>query len=163
VAVVKPRRRPTIPAAGVVVGVDDAGHARHALEAAFEEASLRDTSLTAVHVWSSRDATAGYGWVELSAEEFEDQWQKANVRLSEALAGFASRYPDVPVHRRVVESTVVEGLLGEAQDAQLLVVGRHGRTRVGSLALGSVARRCLDAATCPVMVAPADQHATTRR
>jgi nucleotide-binding universal stress UspA family protein len=145
---------PTEPRSGVVVGVDDAGHAQHAVEMAFEEASLRQTSLTAVHVWSSQDALMGYGWVAVNPESLAEQRERVGVGLSEALAGFRTAFPDVAVSQRLVDATVAEGLLNEARDAELLVVGRHGRGRVGSLALGSVARRCIDSASCPVLVAP---------
>ncbi len=141
------------PRSGVVVGVDDAGHAQHAIEVAFEEASLRRTSLTAVHVWSSQDALTGYGWVAFTPENLEAHRQRRGVDLSEALAGFGTAFPDVEVHQRLVEGTVTDQLLHESEGAQLLVVGRHSASRVGSLALGSVARSCLDSASCPVVVA----------
>lgn len=43
----------------------------------------------------------------------------------------------------------------ESVDADVLVVGTHGRTGLGRLLLGSVAERCVGLAPCPVMAVPA--------
>ncbi|MEL6614156.1 MAG: universal stress protein [Bacteroidota bacterium] len=43
----------------------------------------------------------------------------------------------------------------ESADADVLVVGTHGRTGLGRLLLGSVAERCVGIAPCPVMAVPA--------
>lgn len=158
VAVVTEHGNGTAPHVGVVVGVDGGGHAEHALEVAFEEASLRAVPLTAVHVWSSEELMLTYGLVPMLPEEMETQRKLALLGLSEALAGFTERFPDVVLQPRLVDASVVDGLVAVSREAELLVVARHGKTRMGSLALGSVARKCLDRALCPVVVTPTSRH-----
>lgn len=43
----------------------------------------------------------------------------------------------------------------DSVDADVLVVGTHGRTGLGRLLLGSVAERCVGLAPCPVLAVPA--------
>ena len=145
---------------GVVVGVDDAAHAVQALPTAFEEALLRKTTVTAVHVWSSENALTAYGWEPQMSERMADLQDRARKELVETVAGHAQHFPGVVVHHEVVEGPVVAALLRVSESAQLLVLGRHGRSHVGSLALGGVVRLCLSAARCPVVVTPTGRRSS---
>jgi nucleotide-binding universal stress UspA family protein len=51
---------------------------------------------------------------------------EAELALSERLAGFQERYPDVTVHRVVVCREPSHELVERAKSAQLVVVGSHG-------------------------------------
>lgn len=72
--------------------------------------------------------------------------------LSDALAGWQDKYPDVPVECRVREAHAVDGLLEEALQAHLVVVGAHGRNALTGTFLGSVSQGVLHHATSPVAV-----------
>ncbi len=140
---------PTVPhpaLAPVVVGVDGSPAADRALALAFEEASLRGVDLVAVHAWS--DSTVfefpGTDWSTLQAMGEET--------LSERLAGWQERYPDVLVRRVVVADRPSHQLLEQAQSAQLLVVGSHGRGGFTGMLLGSVSTAVVHAAKMPVIV-----------
>ncbi|MFC3961589.1 universal stress protein [Nocardia jiangsuensis] len=133
-----------IPEQGpVVVGVDGSAASRHAVEVAFDEACRRDVELVAVHAWSE------FGRY-VSREEMQTE---GAALLAESLAGFAENYPDVPVRRVVVEDRPARRLLATAQDAQLVVVGSHGRGGFAGMTLGSVSQAVLHAADCPVIIA----------
>ncbi|HEX5215653.1 MAG TPA: universal stress protein [Vicinamibacterales bacterium] len=62
-----------------------------------------------------------------------------------------------PLAKRVIVATAsgptVDGILhyAAANDIDLIVIGTHGRGAVGHLLLGSVAERCLQRATLPVL------------
>ena len=142
---------------GVVVAVDEAGHGQHAVEVGFQEASLRQTTLTAVHVWPLGEPLMSYGYIPIMPEEVEDHRRGASALLAEAVAGYATTYPDVAVIQQLIEGPVVDGLVDVSKTSQLLVMSRHGQARVGSLALGSVARSCLAHAQCPLVVTPASR------
>jgi nucleotide-binding universal stress UspA family protein len=58
----------------------------------------------------------------------------------------------VPINARLVESGPVEALVEAGEGADLLVVGTRGRGALASLVLGSVSRKVLRAASCPVTV-----------
>jgi nucleotide-binding universal stress UspA family protein len=77
----------------------------------------------------------------------------AEETLSERLAGWQERYPDVLVRRVVVADRPAHQQLEQAQSAQLLVVGSHGRGGVAGMVLGSVSTAVINAARMPVLVA----------
>lgn len=141
-------------ASGVVVGVDERGHASLAVEAAFAEAALRGSTLTAVHAWRTPDLALTYGYVVAEPDAVTELEQQAEVELAEALAGFGASYPDVPVRRVVVSAPPTQVLDAAGETAELVVVGRHGTGRMPTFALGAVARHCIASCPCPVMIVP---------
>lgn len=81
-------------------------------------------------------------------------WQpSAEEIVSECLAGFQERYPDVPVRRRIVCGHPARHLLDQSEAAQLVVAGSHGRGGFAGTSLGSVSTEVVHAARAPVIVA----------
>lgn len=142
----------------VVVGIDGSETSAKATEWAFSEASFRNTNLVALHTWMDPQVQAAAAGIALS----EDDWQQLETQqhgtLSERLAGFSSRYPDVDVERVVTRDRAVRALVEQSQDAQLVVVGSHGRGGFAGMVLGSTSRALLQAAPCPVMVVRPQIH-----
>ncbi len=85
----------------VVVGVDGFERTEAAVEFAFEEASSRGVSLTAVHVWAE-PPRAGEDQFKPVAYDYDEARKDAARLLAEALAGFQEKYPDVPVFRELI-------------------------------------------------------------
>ena len=123
------------------------------MAAAFEEASLRRTGLVAVHAWTDLDLATVYQ-VDSPHRllDHADLARGQELLLAESLAGWQERYPDVAVTRVVVADRPVSHLLERAADAQLVVVGSHGRGGFASMLLGSTSRALLHATPCPLMV-----------
>jgi nucleotide-binding universal stress UspA family protein len=139
---------------GIVVGIDGSPAASSALEFAFQAASHAGATLVAVHAWDvpSYDLiVVPDGPVPLPLADVADD----EVRLAaETLAGFREDYPDVEVVERLVRAPAVQALLDASADAQLLVVGTHGRSPVLGTLLGSVSNGVLHKAHIPVAVVP---------
>lgn len=141
------------PEGRVVVGLDASERSEQALEFGFEQASRRGIGLTAVACWSWEDSGGNVpGPMEVGL------WENAEVQdrrlVSELLAGWHEKYPDVSVQRRLVPGRTVPTLLKESEGAALLVVGSRGRGGFAGLLLGSVSQRILERATCPVAIVP---------
>ncbi len=141
VAALKPSQLP------VVVGIDGSPASELATAIAFDEASWRRVHLVALHSWSHGEV-ADIPSLEWSALE-----KVAQEALAERLAGWRERYPDVAVQRRIVYTNPALHLLEEAESAQLVVVGSHGRGGFSGMLLGSVGAAVVQAAGVPVIVA----------
>ncbi|WP_205878045.1 universal stress protein [Mycobacterium camsae] len=130
--------------APVVVGIDCSPTSEPAVAIAFDEASRRGVELTAVHAWSDM-AVYQLPWLEWRSE--------AERNLAEYLAGWQERYPDVKVNRVIVLDHPGRALVEEAEAAQLVVVGSHGRGGLTGMLLGSVSNGVVHAVRAPVIVA----------
>ncbi|MFF2027707.1 universal stress protein, partial [Streptomyces sp. NPDC058171] len=139
----------------IVVGVDGSESSRAALEVAFEQAAARGASLVAVNVWSDVSVQPSLG-----ASPDDPLWSSIQtgeeVVLSERLAGYQERYPDVTVERVVARDRPVRVLSEFAEKAQLIVVGSRGRGGFKGMLLGSTSNALLHTADCPVMIVRPD-------
>jgi nucleotide-binding universal stress UspA family protein len=78
---------------------------------------------------------------------------------AELLAQLRALVPDrvrgvVPVEFLVLEGHAAEEILAAAEDADLVVLGTHGRSGLEHMVLGSVAENVVRKAACPVMTIP---------
>lgn len=131
----------------VVLGVDGSPTSELATEIAFDEASWRGVELVAVHAFSDMSLFAP------SDRLRSDLQVCAEAVLAERLAGYQERYPDVTVQRLVVVDHPADHLLEQAESAQLVVVGSHGRGGFAGMLLGSVSTSIIYSAHTPVIVA----------
>ncbi|MCA1190091.1 universal stress protein [Saccharopolyspora sp. 6T] len=149
VAVVRESRGPGRDG-GIVVGVDSAGVADHALRWALHEAGLRGVPLLAVHTWRE---VAAEDWNDLTSDISDpDRERDAHRLLAERLAGATERFPDVELHRSVEHDRPVRALLAHAARAELLVIGSRGHAGFTGMLLGSTSRALAHCAPCPLLV-----------
>ncbi|MGF0319648.1 universal stress protein [Nocardia fluminea] len=127
----------------VVVGVDGSACSTDAIGIAFDEAARRGARLVAVTAWSEF-----YRYEARSTMQTE-----AEALLSENLAGYAEKYPEVHVDRVVVEDRPARAVLNASAGARLIVVGSHGRGGFAGMTLGSVAQAVLHGAASPLIIA----------
>jgi nucleotide-binding universal stress UspA family protein len=155
VAVVRPVPAGTRSTERVVVGVDGSTNGAEALAWAVDEARARAAELTVVHAYLPvalgvyGDAAAD---VELTGEE-----KAARAVLDAAVDAVDTTGLAVPVDRRVVPDGAARAVLDAAEDADLVVVGSHGRGGFTRLLLGSVSHQVTHHAPCPVVVLRQDR------
>jgi nucleotide-binding universal stress UspA family protein len=137
---------PAHPKAPVLLGIDGSPASEAATEWAFDEASRRGVELIALHAWSD---VAVFPILGMDWRTYQGQGEEL---LAERLAGWQERYPDVHVSRRLVCDTPAHWLLEESQNAQLVVLGSHGRGGFAGMRLGAVSAAVAQSAKVPVIV-----------
>jgi nucleotide-binding universal stress UspA family protein len=139
------------PAGPVVVGADGSEVSALAVGYAVEQAARRGTDLVAVHAWNE-PVSAGPGDMLPLVYDPSALRAEAERVLSESLAGWGQRYPDVVIRSELVHGSAVRELVDRSGSAQLLVVGARGRGGFAGLLLGSVSQSLIYHAACPVAV-----------
>ncbi|GAA4507438.1 universal stress protein [Nonomuraea ferruginea] len=126
----------------VIAAVDGSEHARHALRVAAEEAALRGVDLHAVHAvhWDS----VGVELVKPDTDRLME-WGERTLDRELAETGVKAR----PL---VVQGHPTDVLTRLGAEADLLVLGSHGRSRLEGVLLGSTSEYCAQHAPCPVMI-----------
>jgi nucleotide-binding universal stress UspA family protein len=134
----------------VVVGVDGSARSLPALAMAVAEASSRSAELIVVYAW---EPPIPY---YVDATEIQDlvdsRRQEAELAVSELLAGWAERHPDITITRVFDTRHPVEALVAHSVEGDLLVIGTRGGGGVPGLALGSVARAVVAGSGSPVLL-----------
>jgi nucleotide-binding universal stress UspA family protein len=141
----------------IVVGVDDSEQAAAALRWALAEGVLRGSTVEVVHAWSPPVSALPFGAtlvvpvdegaIDAAARtQVEDMVDTALTELGETKESL----PDVQI--TVLPGPPALTLVEVTEDADLLVVGSHGRTGLSRLFVGSVAMACVQHAHCPVVV-----------
>lgn len=133
--------------APVLVGVDGSPASELATAIAFDEADRRGVGVIAMHSWADSDV---FGWASV---DWDLQLETGREALGERLAGWQERYPHVTVDRRLVYGDPAEHLVAASEEAQLTVVGSHGRGGFAGMLLGSVSSAVVQAIRMPVIVA----------
>jgi nucleotide-binding universal stress UspA family protein len=134
----------------IVVGIDGSNHAEAALELAAEEALLRDARLVIVYAWDTPSATADPAIALVPEMEGLDPDAESIVQA--AVARVAKLQPQVACQGKAIEGQPAQVLLGEAEGADMIVVGSRGRGGFTGLLLGSVSQQVVHHAPCPVLV-----------
>lgn len=138
---------------GILVGVDGSDESLAAVAWAAEEAVLRGSRVTLLHVISPLVVT----WPIESLEYNYAEWQDTNAQavIEQAQKALHAALGDAeppPVRVHISHDGIVPELTAASATSSLLVVGNRGRGPIGGAVLGSVSRSLLQHAQCPVAV-----------
>ena len=98
---------------------------------------------------SDVEGTAASAIWTVDWQQFAEEEQ---TLVSESLAGWQERYPDVVVRRHSVRGLPVEALVRQSENACLVVLGTRGRGGFKGLLLGSVSQGVIHRSHCPVAI-----------
>jgi nucleotide-binding universal stress UspA family protein len=133
----------------ILVGLDLDHDADPLLEFAFTRADELRVPLVVIHVWDTHPAIAP------STEDLKRWGDEARETVVSAIEPWTAKFPDVKALALAVHARPADGLLDEAEAAQLLVLGRHSRGHSpAGLGLRSVTRTVMHYAQLPVAVVP---------
>ncbi|MEU7004628.1 universal stress protein [Nonomuraea sp. NPDC046570] len=130
----------------IVVGVDDSDACDPALGYAFEQARLRGAMLRAIYAWQ----LPVHAFAPEISYDLDEVRAAGREIVTRRLAEWRAKHPEVTLIEDVQNAHPVNALTSAACD--LIVVGSHGRSAIGSLFLGSVSRGVLHHARGTVAV-----------
>lgn len=140
----------------IVVGIDGSVISQRAVEFAAEEAELHGADLEIVYAIELPTDVDFYG-VTIAGPQIEVLQHYADELLAAAAARVKDRHPDLVCTTTSMIGNPTWVLLGAAEDAIAIVVGRRGLGAVKSAFLGSVSSRLATDASCPVFVINEDE------
>ena len=139
----------------VIVGIDESEQSNRALAEAFDIAAVLHAPLTVVHMW---EIGAAVGMGDLGGQGAMD-WQLLDLlqsrqrhRMDELVEPLARQYRNAHVTKVFQDISPAKGLTELSREAQLVVVGSHGRGKLADSILGSVSQNVTQHAECPVLV-----------
>ena len=135
----------------IVVGLDGSPADADVLTEAFLAAESRQASLRLVHAWRP---VSPYDAAIVGRTVRSDWEQSARDALAKQVDEIAGAHPDVHWELELAYERVTVALHRAAEEADLLVLGRHGHLVPPGLVVGSNTRTLLRTATCPVVVVP---------
>lgn len=141
---------------GLVVGVDGSSASNAAVAWAARDAAMRNVPLTLVHMLSTYVPT----FPQIPLPGGVAVWQEEDARLVLEEAAKLARESaggSVVIGTELKSSPPIPTLVQLSEDADMVVVGSHGRGAVGRALLGSVSSGVLRGAACPVAIIPADE------
>lgn len=135
----------------ILVPTDGSETARAALEKAVHVALKHNADLHVLHVIDEIPSTRNPAMLEKKQNEQQEQ---AEQLVEDAVSGVEDA--DVRTHSAVRRGQPHEAVLEYTRDNEvdLIIMGRHGRSGLNRLLLGSTAERVLRSSDIPVLVIP---------
>jgi nucleotide-binding universal stress UspA family protein len=134
----------------ILVPVDFSSESQSFVEYAAAMAQKWGATLTLIHVCERPDAMAGIvPGADNEADDTKDRVlaQKAleNLRME------TRKYTNVGMRVLVVDGSPAREIISASREAQMVVMGTHGRTGLRRALIGSVAEAVVRGASCPVL------------
>ena len=141
----------------IVCALDLSEHSRQVAEYATMLAKMSGASIVAVYAAPTLTQYTGFHVPPNTIDSFVGEIVSG---AEKAMADFvAEHFPDVQVKAEVVVGYVAEEILSlaENEDADLIVMGTHGRKGIDRILFGSVAEKVVKNSSRPVLtIRPAD-------
>ncbi|MGZ5403493.1 MAG: universal stress protein [Nocardioides sp.] len=138
-------------ARGVLVGADGTTDSLPVIEFAFRQACLQRTPLTVMHCYWDVAGQQAHGRLVGPEEPGLDDLR---LMLSESVAGFCEKFPDVTVDLQLARGLVDLALTEGSPSQSLVVVGRRDTALWSRLLYGSATTAVLEHARGTVAVVP---------
>lgn len=138
---------------GIVVGVDGSAASNHAVCWAAREAAMRHVPLTLAQMVNA--AVPMYPAMPLSpgiAVWQEDEGRQNLEQAVKMAEDVLKSDPRIAIKSELRCSPPVPTLIELSQEAEMVVVGSHGRGAVARVVLGSVSSGVVQRASCPVAI-----------
>jgi nucleotide-binding universal stress UspA family protein len=141
----------------IICAVDFSDYSKQVADYARTLAKQFDAKVLCLYAAPSLNQYVGFHVPPSSIENFVGEIVTGAEETMNAFIG--EHFEDVQVEGRVVTGYAAEEILGvaEGEDADMIVMGTHGRKGIDRILFGSVAEKVVKGAKCPVLtVRPVD-------
>lgn len=138
------------PNAPIFVGVEESEGTRPAIDYGFRAADRDGRALVAIYAYPLPAVAPEIGYLPMSQHAHHKD--RAHAFLDRYLQPWRQRHPGVTVTYQLTAQAPARAMCDASAEAHLLVVGASGNHALAGL-LGSVTRKVLHHAHCPVVVA----------
>lgn len=138
----------------ILVPTDFSEYADHALAYAVDLAVALDATIHLVHAISVGMAGLPEMGVAYSAMMMESTTKAAQEELEARATRYRDRVAIAPVRIEIGDAREVVDQVAKLIDADLIIMGTHGRRGLRRMLLGSVAETVVRSAPCPVLAVP---------
>jgi nucleotide-binding universal stress UspA family protein len=148
------------PIRRILVPIDFSPHSAEAVAWAADLGRRYDAALELVHVHPPLSVALPEGYILQSPDQLARLLGQIDAALDEQKAFLEREAPGIPVATRILQGTPFVEIVRYARetDADLIVMGSHGRTGLAHALLGSVAEKVVRKAHCPVLTVRLEGH-----
>lgn len=145
----------------IIVGVDDSGYSIAALRSVLDREWGPDTEVRLVHaiepfnfVYGSPYDAPGENPSELCRQVLEESQEKADALMQKWSKYLERKFGEKNVSHKIQHGDVVTSINEEAAawEADLIVIGSHGKSAIDRLMIGGVSRKVSVTAPCSVQI-----------
>ena len=139
----------------ILIAVDNSTCAEKAAKAGYEMANLYQAEVALLNIIEPTPpiASPDFGFAPTIVDIYDNNVEDSHVLLKEIEKGFGNGSKTTYLS---VLDTASHGILQQAEEwnADLIVIGTHGRTGLNHFLMGSVAEHVARKSACPVLIIP---------
>lgn len=139
----------------ILIAVDNSTCAEKAAKTGYEMATLYNAEVALLNIIEPTPPIANpdFGFTPAIVDLYDNSIENSNVLLKEIEAKFGNERKTTYLS---VLDTATNGILQQSEEwnADLIVIGTHGRTGINHFLMGSVAEHVARKSACPVLIVP---------
>lgn len=158
------RKKPPFPASKILVPTDFSLTSERAMSMALKLAQKYQAHILLLHIFADLKVQEAIQWTEyLPTPQTELELEEGiRRRAEEEMNAFIAKFPvgDVKVTTRISSDVPHKGIVETAlkENADLIVMGTHGRSGLNYLLMGSTAEKVVRTSPCPVLTVKPSDH-----
>lgn len=139
----------------ILIAVDNSISAEKAAKVGYEMASLYGAEVALLNIVEPAPPIANpdFGFTPAIIDLYDNSVENSHILLKEIESKFGNKMKTTYLS---VLDTATNGILQQSEEwqADLIVIGTHGRTGLNHFLMGSVAEHVARKSACPVLIVP---------
>lgn len=161
---VEERKKSHFPLSKIIVPTDFSLTSERAMSMALKLAQKYNADILLLHIFADLKVQEAIQWTEyLPTTQTELELEEGiRKRAEEEMSAFVTKFPigDVKIATRILSDVPQRAIVETAirENADLIVIGTHGRSGLNYLLMGSTAEKVVRTSLCPVLTVKPTDH-----